>query len=166
MDANEKMLRNRFARWKAGYHSQVWRDVVAAYSKQAHRNTRRSTEETSELPPSTLRRVKSLIEGGQLSRACQRLSSRGIAALTPQNTMKIAALFPPAAPIAKESVLHPEGTPWNIEPTDVIKSNRARTRWARSRAVRTTCRNPERRCPPPRPAFGRRVYSRFGVAFQ
>ena len=121
MDANEKMLRNRFARWKAGYHSQVWRDVVAAYSKQAHRNTRR-TEETSELPPSTLRRVKSLIEGGQLSRACQRLSSRGIAALTPQNTLKIAALFPPAAPIAKESVLHPEGTPWNIEPTDVIKA--------------------------------------------
>ena len=101
-DATEKLLRNRLARWKAGHIRSLWEDVRGAYQ----RNNRRQKIQHASPQPNTderesklvteavLRKVRLLVEGGQLSRACQWLLSRGVALYYEENFAKLSRLFP------------------------------------------------------------------------
>ena len=101
-DATEKLLRNRLARWKAGHIRSLWEDVRGAYQRN---NTRQKIQHASPQPntderesklvtEAVLRKVRLLVEGGQLSRACQRLLSRGVASYDEENFAKGNLLFP------------------------------------------------------------------------
>jgi hypothetical protein len=120
MDANEKMINNRFTRWKGGFYSEVWHDVLAANSRNTRRNQNHQ-DENHEIHPSVLRKIKRLIEDGQLSRVCQRLSSRGVAEITPQSKVKISALFPQEPCIPKDSIALQDCLTYDITSSDVIQ---------------------------------------------
>ena len=71
MDATEKLLRHRFARWQAGQYNQIWRDVKSANNKRennrvAKRIAKQNSDQGSTIPGSVLAKITRLVETGQL----------------------------------------------------------------------------------------------------
>ena len=86
VEAVSRMMRERFELWDAGKYSELW-DLVTKHNTAKVKPTGK---------PPAFNHIAHLVDSGLLSKAAARLSSRGIAADSPEMFAQVKALFPPA----------------------------------------------------------------------
>ena len=87
-EAANRAFRARLALWKTGQLQELWRQSVALHRGEHQPNRK--------VPSSSLRKVAQLVSEGQLSRAARRLSSWGVAPISPATISRVDQLFPQA----------------------------------------------------------------------
>jgi hypothetical protein len=106
----ERLLMKRFALWRTGHFSELWKQVKTAWTKKP-----RSYEGRPTKPDSTFSRARMFADLGLPGKACRLLCSRGVA--DPSEFMEaIRNLFPQTS----ECIAVPEPAEVDIDVSDVV----------------------------------------------